>query len=191
MFSNLTIIFPLAVALYALLWCCRWASVRRRTALAPQPDEAGGTAPDRRFGRLDWYLMGGLTLVYAVVAFIGLGDTDAPQSYLHFEQGNLVFYRYVRTQVSAAVLDYDGNIRAISGGLGEKQFDLGLNRATTPHQTGSTMKPIGTYCLALENRIINYSYPVCDIPLYQASDKQVLDTEKVKQLGLSNNRFDS
>lgn len=106
------------------------------------------------------------------------------------EQGNLVFYRRVRTQVSAAVLDYDGNIRAISGGLGEKQFDLGLNRATTPHQTGSTMKPIGTYCLALENRIINYSYPVCDIPLYQASDKQVLDTDKVKALGLSNNRFD-
>ncbi len=106
------------------------------------------------------------------------------------ESGKLVFYRRVRTQVSAAVLDYEGNIRAITGGLGEKQFDLGLNRATTPHQTGSTMKPIGTYCLALENRIINYSYPVCDIPLYQASDKRVLDTEKVEALGLKNNIWD-
>ncbi len=104
--------------------------------------------------------------------------------------GNLVFYRRVRTQVSAAVLDYDGNIRAITGGLGEKKYDLALNRATVPHQTGSTMKPIGAYCLALENRIINYSYPVCDIPLYLPSDKMVLDTDKVRALGLSYSIYD-
>lgn len=87
MFSNLTILFPLAVALFALVWCWRWALIRRRTSLADGPDGTAA-APDRRFSRLDWLLMGGLTLVYAVVAFIGLGDRTAPRTYLHFEQGN-------------------------------------------------------------------------------------------------------
>ena len=45
----------------------------------------------------------------------------------------------------------------IGGGIGEKQYDLGTNRATIPHQTGSTMKPIGAYCLALDYGLINYS----------------------------------
>ncbi len=93
MFSNLTIIFPLAVALYALLWCCRWAGIHARAVprLRGPRAEAGPARQDtvsRRMSRLDWYLMGALTLVYAVIAFIGLGDTDAPQTYLHFEQGN-------------------------------------------------------------------------------------------------------
>ena len=90
MLSNLTIIFPLAVALYALFWCCRWFSLRRG-----EPDRLPGTAPkdpvpdrDPHFSRMDWILLGGLTAVYALVAFIGLGDTDAPQSFLHFTEGN-------------------------------------------------------------------------------------------------------
>ena len=52
----------------------------------------------------------------------------------------LCVYEKVRTQASIAVLDYDGNILGIGGGIGEKKVDLGFNRATSPHQTGSTMK---------------------------------------------------
>ena len=91
--SNLPILFPLAVALFALVWCFRWVLMRRRDgALADQADEtqaAPAPAADKRFTRLDWILLGGLTAVYAVVAFIGLGSTKAPQSFLHFEDANV------------------------------------------------------------------------------------------------------
>ncbi len=92
--SNLPILFPLAVALYALLWCCRWALLHRQARTLPPPPEEGAAplppepGPDRRFSRLDWIVMLAVTAVYAVVAFIGLGDDTAPQTYLHFEQGN-------------------------------------------------------------------------------------------------------
>ena len=84
------------------------------------------------------------------------------------------FYERVRTQAACAVLDYNGNILGIGGGLGEKKVDRGTNRATLPHQTGSTMKPIAAYCLALDYKFITYSTPVADSPYYSAANKQVL-----------------
>lgn len=101
----------------------------------------------------------------------------------------ICFYRETRTQGSCAVLDYNGNILAIGGGVGEKTVDLGTNRATLPHQTGSTMKPIASYCLALDNKIINYSMPLQDSPIYSKESKQVLDTDRVRALGLPNDRY--
>ena len=86
----------------------------------------------------------------------------------------LCVYETVRTQAAIATLDYDGNILGIGGGVGEKKYDLGTNRATIPHQTGSTMKPIGAYCLALDYKLINYSSQVLDAPFYSAEDKRVL-----------------
>ena len=83
-------------------------------------------------------------------------------------------YEKVRTEASAAILDYNGNILGIGGGIGEKQYDLGTNRATIPHPTGSTMKPIGAYCLALDYGLINYSSQILDAPFYSAADKEVL-----------------
>ena len=62
----------------------------------------------------------------------------------------LCVYEKVRTQAAMAIVDYSGNILGIGGGIGEKKYDLGFNRATSPHQTGSTMKPIGAYALALD-----------------------------------------
>lgn len=89
----------------------------------------------------------------------------------------LCVYETVRTQAAVATLDYDGNILGIGGGVGEKKYDLGTNRATVPHQTGSTMKPIGAYCLALDYKLINYSSQVLDSPFYSAEDKRVLKDE--------------
>ena len=85
--SHLTIIFPLAVALGILLWCCRWVSIHRQNALAPAEGEAR-PEPDRSMKKKDWLAVGVLTAVYAVVAFVGLGSAKAPQTYLHFQQGN-------------------------------------------------------------------------------------------------------
>lgn len=107
------------------------------------------------------------------------------------ETGSYIcFYESVRTQASCAMLDYEGNIVAIGGGLGEKTVDRGINRATLTHQTGSTMKPIAAYCLALDHGIINYSSPWPDSPYYTAEMKEVLNTELCLKLGLSTNKYD-
>lgn len=99
------------------------------------------------------------------------------------------FYESVRTQAAIATMDYDGNILALAGGLGEKKYDRGTNRATIPHQTGSTIKPIGAYCLALDYKLITYSTPIPDTPYYSAAQKMVLDTDRCRALGLPTDRF--
>lgn len=91
----------------------------------------------------------------------------------------LCVYEKVRTQAAMAIVDYSGNILAIGGGIGEKKYDLGFNRATSPHQTGSTMKPIGAYALALDYKLINYSSQILDSPYYSAEDKKVLKDQYV------------
>lgn len=91
----------------------------------------------------------------------------------------LCVYEKVRTQAAMAIVDYSGNILGIGGGIGEKKYDLGFNRATSPHQTGSTMKPIGAYALALDYKLINYSSQFLDSPYYSAEDKKVLKDQYI------------
>ena len=91
----------------------------------------------------------------------------------------LCVYEKVRTQAAMAIVDYSGNILGIGGGIGEKKYDLGFNRATSPHQTGSTMKPIGAYALALDYKLINYSSQILDSPYYSAEDKKVLKDQYI------------
>ena len=91
----------------------------------------------------------------------------------------LCVYEKVRTQAAMAIVDYSGNILGIGGGIGEKKYDLGFNRATSPHQTGSTMKPIGAYALALDYKLISYSSQILDAPYYSAEDKKVLKDQYI------------
>lgn len=102
-------------------------------------------------------------------------DPDYPDDTTEY----LCVYEKVRTQAAMATLDYDGNILGIGGGIGEKKYDLGFNRATSPHQTGSTMKPIGAYALALDYKLINYSSQILDSPYYSAEDKKVLKDQYI------------
>ena len=79
----------------------------------------------------------------------------------------LVFYRNIRTQAAVATMDYEGHVLALVGGVGEKRYDLPLNRAADgPRQIGSTMKPLAAYALGIENGVINYSSLIADAPLY-------------------------
>ncbi|MBO4433657.1 MAG: penicillin-binding protein [Clostridia bacterium] len=72
----------------------------------------------------------------------------------------------VSMQGAMTVLDYDGSIKGIVGGAGEKTINRGLNRAIdSPRQPGSTMKPLGVYALAIDRGILGYSSVVEDKPV--------------------------
>ncbi len=61
------------------------------------------------------------------------------------------------------VMDYEGNVKAIVGGIGEKTTNRGFNCATDAiRQPGSTMKPIAAYAPALEADLISYSQLIND-----------------------------
>ncbi len=66
-------------------------------------------------------------------------------------------------QGSMTILDYEGNVKGIVGGIGEKTENRGLNRATmAKRQPGSTIKPLAAYSFAIENDLITYSTVVDD-----------------------------
>ena len=64
--------------------------------------------------------------------------TSTDPNYPNDDTVYLCVYEKVRTESSAAILDYNGNILGIGGGIGEKQYDLGTNRATVPHPVSYT-----------------------------------------------------
>lgn len=69
-------------------------------------------------------------------------------------------------QSAMTIMDYQGHILGIVGGVGEKTRNRGLNRATdSPRQPGSTMKPLGAYAPALENGVISPVGSEVDSPL--------------------------
>ena len=107
MLEKLTIVFPLATALFALFWFVRWGGIHKKNEALPAP----ASAP--LFEKKDWIALAVVTVVYAVVAFAGLGDTNAPHSFLHFEEA----YYY-------AGIDLDGE-REIS----ELRYYTGLGTA--------------------------------------------------------------
>lgn len=62
------------------------------------------------------------------------------------------FYTTLQPQVSFVIMDqHTGQVKAISGGRGEKLYSLSLNRATnTPRQPGSTFKVISSFAPAID-----------------------------------------
>ncbi len=61
-------------------------------------------------------------------------------------------------QAGITVLDYEGRVKAIVGGLGTKDENRGFNNATDAvRQPGSTMKPIAAYAPAIEQDLIHFS----------------------------------
>lgn len=61
-------------------------------------------------------------------------------------------------QSSFTIIDYNGAIKALVGGRGEKTGARVLNRCTgITRSNGSTMKPISVYGLAIENNLVTWS----------------------------------
>ncbi len=72
----------------------------------------------------------------------------------------------LNVQSSMTIMDYEGNILGIVGGVGEKTVNRGLNRAIdSPRQPGSTMKPLGVYVQAIDRDLAHFSTIIEDKPL--------------------------
>ena len=61
-------------------------------------------------------------------------------------------------EAGMVVMDYNGEVKGLFGGLGEKTTSRSFNRATQAlRQTGSSMKPLADYAPGIELKKINYS----------------------------------
>lgn len=94
------------------------------------------------------------------------------------EDGTVIYYRKVRTQAAMVTVDYDGNVLALVGGLGQKATSASLNRAySVARQTGSSIKPLTVYSQGIECGLYTWSTMILDGPLYTAEDEKVKDSK--------------
>lgn len=69
-------------------------------------------------------------------------------------------------QSAAAILDPNGKIIALAGGIGEKRGMREFNRATDAYrQCGSSIKPISAYLQAVERDVVTWSTKIDDGPV--------------------------
>lgn len=74
-------------------------------------------------------------------------------------------------QSAFVLMDYNGTVKAIAGGLGDKPGINCFNRATdSVRAPGSTMKPISVYGTAVQNNLITYSTMIPDAPIWIIGD---------------------
>lgn len=80
-------------------------------------------------------------------------------------------YNTVQPDSAFVVLNFDGEIVGMVGGKGEKQGSRLFNIASDgKRHIGSTIKPISSYALAIENNLITYSTVITDEPTYKAGE---------------------
>lgn len=73
-------------------------------------------------------------------------------------------------QSAQTIMDYNGHIVAIAGGVGEKQEDRSLNRAyQTTRQPGSSIKPLSVYAPGIEYNKLTYSSMIHDFHVLLAN----------------------
>ena len=88
-------------------------------------------------------------------------DVDNFEKVLNKEQPDSAF----------VCLNFDGEVVAIVGGKGEKTGSRLFNIAAHgKRHIGSTIKPISSYALAIENDLITFSTVIADEPIYKAGE---------------------
>lgn len=71
-------------------------------------------------------------------------------------------------EAAFVLMDYEGNVKALVGGKGEKTGSRTFNRATQAGRSpGSAIKPIAVYAPALEYDLINWSTVLVDSPVME------------------------
>lgn len=93
-----------------------------------------------------------------------LMDADSNSSWVDEDDDGE--YEQIFPQSAFIAMNYDGEILALSGGVGEKTESLAFNRATmAKRQPGSCIKPITTYGLALYSDHIHWGSVYKDSPI--------------------------
>ncbi len=94
----------------------------------------------------------------------------------------------IQPQVSFSVMDqYNGQVKVLVGGRGDKSGNRTLNRAVdSKRQPGSSIKPIGVYGPALDTGAITLAAAIDDAPYYYSGEngKLVSNYTKGQYLGL-------
>lgn len=99
-----------------------------------------------------------------VLTLIKEGDDGEPQEIL--------------PQSAVAIVDYNGALVGVVGGIGPKDKNLTLNRATqSPRQVGSCMKPIAAYALGIDMGLVDYSSMIVDSGVRYKNGKGAVDPE--------------
>ncbi|MGN0173711.1 MAG: transglycosylase domain-containing protein, partial [Acutalibacteraceae bacterium] len=94
-----------------------------------------------------------------------------------------------KPQSAMTIMDYNGNVKAVVGGRGEKKEDRVLNRATqSPRPTGSAIKPISVYAPAIEYNVITWGSSVEDSPIEIEQDGQKVKWPKNYDGSYSNSK---
>ena len=141
--SWLTYILPVLAAAFVILLAQRWmpvfASERLPDGAARERAPFGFEARSGRLSRLDAVLCLAITALYAVTAFVGLGDMSAPQSWCRFTErgqyalvdlggetglGMIRYYPGLHTGEYRLVLSSDGESWRDAGSLSQEYNDL-------------------------------------------------------------------
>ena len=64
-----------------------------------------------------------------------------------------------------SIVDYNGNVVAIAGGVGEKTMNRELNLAVSRRQPGSAIKPVSVYAPAIEYDVVSPGSIIDDYPI--------------------------
>ncbi len=95
---------------------------------------------------------------YKIYATVDPEIQSAAEKVFKDKQYNIKNSKGAKLQAGITIMDYQGNVKAMVGGLGEKTTNRGFNNATDAvRQPGSTMKPIAAYAPAIEKNLITYS----------------------------------
>ncbi|MBE6838030.1 MAG: peptidoglycan glycosyltransferase [Ruminococcus sp.] len=82
-------------------------------------------------------------------------------------------------QAAAIIMDYNGYIKGVVGGIGEKPNPLCYNRATMSQRSiGSTVKPIASYGYAMYTDQITWSTIFYDTPIEVVEDWNTMKKKK-------------
>ncbi len=95
---------------------------------------------------------------YKIYATVDQKMQKSAEKIFQDKQYNIKNSSGAKLQAGITVMDYQGNVKALVGGLGKKTTNRGYNNATDAvRQPGSTMKPIAAYAPAIEKNLIHYS----------------------------------
>lgn len=108
---------------------------------------------------------------YRIYATVDNRIQNIAEDYYEHPENFPKVYNKEQPDSAFVCLNYSGEVVAIVGGKGEKTGSRLFNIAAHGQRhIGSTIKPISSYALAIENDLITFSTVITDEPIYEAGE---------------------